>query len=1050
MKKITLIAIVMLCAFLIPKNSSGQTTITNWYNEWNDAFDSTNYLSYYFLTYPDSNILVPASWGGTAYNVSTQGLGFSFDPTDHSYSYNTINPVLPAMMDTGQSFTLDSFMFYYNYLRNNPSTTVVDSVIIEFTRTAAIPSPPDSGVYKLIFSAGPPIYYSWTTDPYTGFPADGTPRYATAIVDNNVLKNDILDSCKMVSPGSKMRFAIPLTNSSPHITSATGVFTTSDSMKLSLGAGIYCKYPEKLVAYVYFKSGVSYPLNTSVTVANTLMLYAGNPTSSSGVPFGQTPSNSSTGYPGSFNTGLINNNITRYGLGGGYTFGSHEILIPENAYSADAGFDVPNYGFHIKYVTPVAPISGPSGVCYGSTIALTDPTPGGTWSSGNPSYATVGSSTGIVTGVSSSYGIVNITYTTLAGYTVKTIYEYPAPNPIFGSTSVCAGSTITLSDFSFSSYGIWSSSPLTVATVGSSSGIVTGISGGVATITYSLPYTITTTCHVTQPVTVIPIPSTGTISGPSTTCIGGTITLTDGMAGGTWHSSGTGIATVGSSSGIVTGVSLGTVTISYTITNTCGTSTSVKLVTVNTVPSAGIISGASSVCVGSTITLADGAPGGVWTSTGTSIATIGSSTGVVTGVSAGTTGISYTVTTACGTATALTAITVNPLPSAGTISGLSTVCELASITLSDGITGGVWSSTNSTIATVVSSTGIVTGVTAGTDSIIYTVTGICFSVAAVQPITVNPLPVAGAITGLHTMCADSAITLTDTLSGGTWSSVTSGIATVGTSGMVSGVSAGTDSIIYTVTNICGSAAASFLITVNPLPNAGTVTGASSVCTGSSITLTDSVSGGLWTATNGDGFISTSGVVLGVTTGTDTFKYSYTNVCGTAVSSKVITIIALPDPGVISGPDTVCFSAPITMIDTVSAGTWSLTNVNATIGTSGTVNGVTVGIDTVVYSVTNTCGTNTAQKLLIVSECISEVKGMPASGSAINIFPNPTQSSITVISSEPISSIVITNTLGQKVFSRAYNDKKIIINMQDLPVGVYYLKINDNNYKVIKE
>ena len=1043
MKNITLMTLAVLCGLLSPKQSSGQTIISNWYNQWNATNDGVAGALYYWYTYPDSNVLIPATWtGGTAANTSTHGIGFSFDPTDHSYSYNPVNPVLPAMPDTGQSFTVDSFMVYYTYVRNNPSTTVVDSMIIELTRTA-VTTPPDSGIYRLQFTGTFTGSYAWTNDVYTGYSSDGLPRFCDALTDNNVLKNDILDSSKMTSPGSKMRFAIPLTNSSPHVSSTTGVFTTIDSYTVSLGAGINCKYPEKLMGYVYFKSGVNYILNTSADVANILLLYAGNPTSSTGVPFGQTPSDPASGYPGSYNTGLIDNNQTRYGLSGGFTYDSHEILIPVNAYSYDPGFDVPVYGFHVKYPKPVAPISGASMVCVGSTISLTDSTTGGTWSSSSTAIATVGTSSGIVTGISA--GVVTITYNTLlSGYKTQTITVNPLPHAITGSSTVCVGSSITWSDTVTG--GVWASEYTSIATIGSTTGIVHGVSVGVDSIAYGFT---TTGCSIIREITVNSLPASGSISGLSVVCSGSTITLTDGVSGGTWSSGATGIATVGSASGIVSGVSVGTVTISYTVTNSCGSTSAVKSVTVNTIPSSGIITGPSSVCAGAAITLTDGATGGVWSSSGSSIATVGS-TGVVTGVSAGTVAISYTVTSACGSSPAVAALTVNPLPSAGTISGLSSVCVLATISLTDGISGGVWSLTNTSLATAGSSTGVVTGITAGSDTVIYTVTSVCGTVTALLPITVNPLPVASVISGLHTVCADSTIILADTASGGVWNSVTPAVATIGTSGVVSGVSAGIDSIKYTVTSVCGSAVESVLITVNPLPNAGTVTGPSSVCTSSSITLTDSVSGGLWTATNSDGFISTSGVVLGVTTGTDTFKYSYTNVCGTAVSSKVVTIIALPDPGVISGPDTVCFSAPITMIDTVSAGTWSLTNANATIGTSGTVNGVTVGIDTVVYSVTNTCGTNTAQKLLIVSECISEVKGMPASGSAINIFPNPTQSSITVISSEPISSIVITNTLGQKVFSRAYNDKKIIINMQDLPVGVYYLKINDNNYKVFKE
>jgi hypothetical protein len=87
-------------------------------------------------------------------------------------------------------------------------------------------------------------------------------------------------------------------------------------------------------------------------------------------------------------------------------------------------------------------------------------------------------------------------------------------------------------------------------------------------------------------------PSAGTITGSSAVCAGSTITLSNTTTGGTWSSSNTAIATVGST-GIVTGVASGTVTISYTVTNSCGTATAIKVITVNAlsggIPTSGLI-----------------------------------------------------------------------------------------------------------------------------------------------------------------------------------------------------------------------------------------------------------------------------------------------------------------------------------------------------------------------------------------------------------------------------------------------------------------------------
>lgn len=153
------------------------------------------------------------------------------------------------------------------------------------------------------------------------------------------------------------------------------------------------------------------------------------------------------------------------------------------------------------------------------------------------------------------------------------------------------------------------------------------------------------------------LPSPGTITGTATICAGSSTTLSNATTGGTWSSSATGVATVGST-GVVTGVAAGTATISYTVTNGCGSASTTRVVTVNPLPGAGTITGTATVTVGSTTTLSNATGGGTWSSGSAAIATVGS-TGVVTGVAAGTATISYTVTNGCGSAVATTVVTVN-------------------------------------------------------------------------------------------------------------------------------------------------------------------------------------------------------------------------------------------------------------------------------------------------------------------------------------------------------------------------------------------------------
>ena len=97
--------------------------------------------------------------------------------------------------------------------------------------------------------------------------------------------------------------------------------------------------------------------------------------------------------------------------------------------------------------------------------------------------------------------------------------------------------------------------------------------------------------------TVNPLPAN--ITGPTAVCVSSTIDLDNTTAGGTWSSSNVARATVIAATGIVTGVSAGTVTISYTLGTGCYRSVTV---TVRPLPT---LTGATqaAICSGSAATI---------------------------------------------------------------------------------------------------------------------------------------------------------------------------------------------------------------------------------------------------------------------------------------------------------------------------------------------------------------------------------------------------------------------------------------------------------------
>jgi len=446
------------------------------------------------------------------------------------------------------------------------------------------------------------------------------------------------------------------------------------------------------------------------------------------------------------------------------------------------------------------------------------------------------------------------------------------PPAINGASSVCAGSTIMLSDI-FDG-GTWSSGNTSDAIVGIS-GIVTGVTGSTST---TITYTLGTGCKATKAIAINPLPAA--ITGTANVCNGATTTLNDATIGGTWSSSNTAIATI-TASHIVSGLTAGVTSIAYTLATGCAKSITL---TVNQSPAA--INGAKAICTGSTLTLSNVFDGGVWSSSNTANALIGSATGMLTGITGpGTATISYTLLSDGCKSTSV--VTINPLPAP--ITGPDNVCAGATTTLADATPGGTWSSSNVAIATI-NATHVVTGIAPGMAIISYILATGCGQITSVN-VNQSPAPIAGT----NALCVGTSTTLSDIFDGGEWSSSSTGSATIGsTNGVVTGITgATTATIAYTLmSNGCKST-----MILSVIPNPADITGSTNLCTGTTTILSNTIAGGWWSSNNPETALisATTGVVTAIASGTTIITYSLGAGC---YSTKTVSINITP--GVTTG------------------------------------------------------------------------------------------------------------------------------------------------------
>lgn len=245
---------------------------------------------------------------------------------------------------------------------------------------------------------------------------------------------------------------------------------------------------------------------------------------------------------------------------------------------------------------------------------------------------------------------------------------------------------------------------------------------------------------------------------------------------------------------------------------------------------------------------------------------------------------------------------------------------------------------------------------------------------------------------------------------------------------------------------CLNSLTAYTVTSNPNPTVSITSGTTTVCAGTSVSLTaNGASTYTWNTAATTSTIAPSPSV------STTYSVTGTSAAGcTATAVQAVSVNPSPAVNAVSSTSLLCVGQTASL--TASGATTYLWNTSATT----TVIAISPSVTTV-YTVTGTDALG-CNGTYTISQAVSVCSGLSANqntSASLVVYPNPTNGLFTVeMANGAAKTISVSDVTGRVVVDNTSNSDAVNINISNLSNGIYYVKIQSNSttqvLKVVKQ